>query len=299
MLIPKVKTTPVKIGNKMVGEEYPCFMVAEIGINHNGDLEIAKKLIDIASEVNCDAVKFQKRTIDIVYSQEEMEKPRESPFGSTNGDLKRALEFGLKEYKEIDEYCKKKNILWFASCWDEESVDFIDQFNPPCYKIASASLIDDSLLRHIRTKTKPVILSTGMSTSHQVSHAVKVLGRENLIILHTVSTYPATDEELNLGVINTLRKKFPTTPIGYSGHEKGVAPSTFTVAMGACLIERHVTLDRTMWGTDQAASLEPKGLEMLIRDIKKFELAKGSGIKGVLESELPIIQKLRRRYLSG
>jgi N-acetylneuraminate synthase len=283
----------VKIGNKVVGDGQSVFIIAEIGINHNGDVEIAKKLIDVASEAGCDAVKFQKRTIDIVYSKKELERPRENPFGNTNGDLKRGLEFGEKEYSIIDNYCKNKNILWFASCWDEKSVDFIDQYNPPCYKIASASLTDDNLLKHTKSKGKPIILSTGLSTIDEIKHAIDILGEENLIILHCTSTYPSALNELNLKVINNYKKRF-NCPIGYSGHEVGVTPSIMAAVMGACMIERHITLDRAMWGSDQAASLEPNGLRKLVRDIKQSPIVSGDGIKRVYESEVPIKTKLRR-----
>lgn len=188
----------LKIGNSIVGDNHPCYVIAEIGINHNGDMDITKKLIDVAAEAGCNAVKFQKRTVEIVYSAEELARPRESPFGTTNGDLKYALEFRQEEYKEIDRYCKTKNIAWFASCWDEPSIEFIDQFNPPCFKIASASLTDDNLLRHTRSKGKPILLSTGMTTLEQIDHAVDVLGKNDLVILHACSTYPAYYEELNL-----------------------------------------------------------------------------------------------------
>src|SRR3989338_3534748 len=208
----------VRIGNKLVGLGQPCFIICEIGINHNGSLELAKKLIDMAVAAGCDAVKFQKRTIDVVYTPEELAKPRENPFGPTNGDLKRGLEFDEKNYKIIDAICKENEILWFASCWDEESVDFIDKFNVPCYKIASASLTDDNLLRHTRSKGKPIFLSTGMSTLEQIDHAVDVLGKKDLAILHCASTYPAKLDELNLNVINMMRQRYDV-PIGYSGHE--------------------------------------------------------------------------------
>ena len=284
----------VKIGNKTVGEGCPFFVVAEIGINHNGSLEYAKELISLAAEANCDAVKFQKRTIDVVYSPEELARPRENPFGDTNGDLKRGLEFGEKEFKEIDQYCKEKEIIWFASCWDEGSVDFIEQFDPPCYKIASASLTDDDLLHYHRKLGKPIILSTGMSTLEQIDHAVEILGQEDLIILHSTSTYPARPEELNLNVIKTLKEKYPL-PIGYSGHEVGL-PTTFAAAvLGACMIERHFTKDRAMWGSDQAASLEVPGFRRLVADLRELEVALGNGNKKVYDSELPIIEKLRRK----
>ncbi|MDD5681501.1 MAG: N-acetylneuraminate synthase family protein, partial [Candidatus Omnitrophica bacterium] len=208
----------IKLGSKVIGDDHPCYVIAEIGINHNGSLDIAKKLIDAAHEAGCDAVKFQKRTVEVVYTADELAKPRENPFGPTNGDLKRGLEFGLKEYKEIDAYCRSKGIAWFASCWDEKSVDFIDQFNPPCYKIASASLTDSSLLKYHRAKGRPIILSTGMSDMKMIEDAVKILGAEDLLIMHCTSTYPSKPEELNLLGITTLRGKYDV-PIGYSGHE--------------------------------------------------------------------------------
>lgn len=284
----------VKIGNTLVGDGHPCFIIAEIGINHNGDTNIAKKLIDLAVFAGCNAVKFQKRTIDIVYTAEELAKPRENPFGETNGDLKYGLEFGLKEYKEFDRYCREKNIIWFASCWDEGSVDFIDQFNVPCFKIASPSMTDDTLLLYTKAKGKPIIMSTGMSTLEQIDHAVEILGKENLIILHTTSTYPAYYAELNLSVISALKKRYGV-PIGYSGHETGIASSTAAVALGACVVERHITLDRSMWGSDQAASLGPNGVIKMISEIRLVETAMGDGVKRVIEREEPIIKKLRRK----
>lgn len=289
---------PIRIGSIMVGDANPCFIVAEIGINHNGDLEIAKKLIDTASAAGCNAVKFQKRTVDVVYTREELDKPRESPFGETNGDLKHGLEFGLDEYREIDSYCKENDILWFASCWDEKSVDFIDQFRVPCYKLASASITDDNLLHHTRSKGRPIILSTGMSTLEQIDHAVEVLGKNDLIILHSCSTYPADYEELNLRVIPVLKERY-NIPVGYSGHETGIPSTVAAVALGACMVERHLTLDRSMWGSDQAASLEPNGITRLARDIRLIETAMGDGIKRVIEREVPIMKKLRRIDTKG
>lgn len=283
----------ITIGNYKIGDEQPCFIIAEIGINHNGSVELAKKMIDIAVTTGCDAVKFQKRTVDIVYTKEELASERKSVFGNTNGDLKRGLEFGEKEYKEIDEYCKEKGIIWFASCWDENSVDFIEQFNPPCYKIASACLTDDNLLRYTKAKGKPIILSTGMSTMEEIKHAVSILGEENLVILHCTSTYPSNADEMNLRVIENFRKEF-SCPIGYSGHERGITPSVLAVAMGACVVERHITTDRTNWGSDQAASLETAGLYHMVRDIRQTPILLGDGKKIVYPRELPIIDKLRR-----
>lgn len=283
----------VKIADKLVGDKQPCFIIAEIGINHNGSVEMAKKLIDIAVTTGCDAVKFQKRTVDIVYTKEELAKPRDSVFGKTNGDLKRGLEFGLKEYREIDKYCKKKGIIWFASCWDEKSVDFMEKFNVPCYKIASATLTDDKLLKYIRSKGKPILLSTGMSTMDEIRHAVKILGKKDLIIYHCTSTYPSNSDEINLRAIQTLKEEFKC-PIGYSGHERGITPSILAAAMGACSVERHITTDRTNWGSDQAASLEITGLHLMIRDIRQVPQLLGNGKKVVYKRELPIIEKLRR-----
>jgi N-acetylneuraminate synthase len=286
-------TRTVRIGDCVVGDGQPCFMVAEIGINHNGTLEIANKLIDAAALGGCNAVKFQKRTVDVVYSPEELAKSRESPFGSTNGDLKRGLELGQADYGEIDRYCRSKRILWYASCWDEDAVDFIEQFDPPCYKIASASLTDDHLLCHHRRYGRPIVLSTGMSTAEQIDHAVDVLGTDDLIILHCTSTYPSQVEELNLAAIQTLRERYGV-PVGYSGHEVGLATSIAAAALGASMVERHITLDRAMWGSDQAASVEPQGIWRLVKDIRGVEKARGDGVKRVWPSEMPIMQKLRR-----
>ena len=283
----------VRIGSKTVGSGRPCYVVAEIGINHNGDIDLAKKLINVAIGADCDAVKFQKRTIDVVYTPEELAKPRESPFGNTNGDLKRGLEFGREEFEELDRYCREVKIDWFASCWDEASVDFIAQFQVPCFKIASASITDDNLLRHTRAVGKPIILSTGMSTIEQVDRAVDVLGKKDLVILHACSTYPAYYEELNLKVIDVLRDRCGV-PVGYSGHETGLPSSVAAATLGACIVERHITLDRSMWGSDHAASLEPNGITRLVRDIRLIEKSMGDGVKRVLEREQPIIKKLRR-----
>lgn len=283
----------VQIGSKLVGPGQPCYVIAEIGINHNGDMDIAKRLISVAVGAGCNAVKFQKRTIDVVYTAAELAKPRESPFGNTNGDLKRGLEFGLEEYKEIDRYCREVKIPWFASAWDEASVDFVAQFDVPCFKIASASLTDDNLLRHTRATGKPILLSTGMSTIEQIDRAITVLGKNDLILLQACSTYPAYYEELNLKAIDTLVDRY-NLPVGYSGHETGLPASIAAVAMGACVLERHITLDRAMWGSDQAASLEPNGITQLVRYIRIVEKSMGDGVKRVLEREQPVIQKLRR-----
>jgi N-acetylneuraminate synthase len=283
----------VKIGNTFVGDGAPCYVVGEIGINHNGDLGIAQRLVDAARLSGCQAVKFQKRTVNVVYTADELAKPRENPFGPTNGDLKRGLEFGMDQYKTIGDYSTAKGIAWFASCWDEASVDFMERFAPPCYKIASASLTDDNLLRHHRKTGRPIIMSTGMSTIEQVDHAVEVLGTKDLVILHTTSTYPSKTEDLNLRMIPVLRQRYGV-PVGYSGHEVGLATSYAAVALGACMLERHITLDRAMWGSDQAASIEPQGLMKLVRDIRSIETSLGDGVKKVLADEIPIQKKLRR-----
>ena len=283
----------VKIADKLIGDNYPCFVIAEIGINHNGSVELAKKMIDIAVTTGCDAVKFQKRTVDVVYSKEELAKERKSVFGNTNGDLKRGLEVDYEQYKEIDEYCKAKKIMWFASCWDEQSVDFMEQFDIPCYKIASACLTDDNLLKYTKSKGKPILISTGMSTMEQIEHAVDILGEDNLIIYHCTSTYPSDSFEMNLKVIPEFKKHF-NCPIGYSGHERGISPSVIAVVLGANSVERHITTDRTNWGSDQAASLETSGLYHMVRDIRQVPEILGDGIKVVYPREIPIIEKLRR-----
>ncbi|HEY6802551.1 MAG TPA: N-acetylneuraminate synthase family protein [Pyrinomonadaceae bacterium] len=283
----------IKIGNRVVGEGQPAFIVAEIGINHNGDLDQAKQLIRCAVNAGCDAVKFQKRTVDVVYSPAELAQPRESPYGQTNGDLKRGLEFGLEEYAEINRLCADLGILWFASCWDEASVDFMEQFDPPCYKIASACLTHDNLLRHHKNKRRPIFLSTGMSTLEEIDKAVEILDSDNLALMHCTSSYPCKPEELNLKLIPKLRERY-NLPIGYSGHEVGLYTTLAAVVLGACAVERHLTLDRAMWGSDQAASIEPHGLARLVKDIRAVESAMGDGVKRVYTSEIPSMKKLRR-----
>jgi len=283
----------VKIQNRMVGEGHPVFIIAEIGINHNGDIKIAKKLIEIAAAAGCDAVKFQKRTTDLVYSKEELEKPRESPWGTTVRQQKERLEFSVEQYAEVSKFCKEQEILWFASCWDTKSIDDIDSLNPPCYKIASASLTDDELLKATRAKGKPILLSTGMSTMEEIGHAVEVLGKRDLIIMHCTSSYPAKPEELNLRLIPQLREWYGI-PIGYSGHEVGILPSVIAAQLGACVVERHITLDRAMYGSDQAASIEPPGLVRLVRDIRMLGIMMGDGEKKVYETEVSMLKKLRK-----
>jgi len=290
---PAEPVSSVTIGGRPIGDDHPCYVIAEIGINHNGDVDLAKRLVSVAVAAGCDAVKFQKRTVEVVYSTEELAKPRESPFGATNGDLKRGLEFDYDEYQEIDAFCRASKIPWFASCWDEQSVDFIERFAPICYKIASASLTDDQLLRHTRATGRPLILSTGMSTLAQIDHAIDVLGTDNLVLLHACSTYPAYYEELNLRAIPVMRERYGL-PVGYSGHETGIASTVAAAALGACCVERHITMDRSMWGSDHAASLEPNGITRIVRDIRLVEKSMGDGVKRVYEREQPIIKKLRR-----
>jgi N-acetylneuraminate synthase len=289
-----IMSREIMLANRNIGDGYPTFIVAEIGINHNGSLEIAKRLIDIAVRVGVDAVKFQKRTPELCVPLDAQNHMRETPWGYISYlDYRNKVEFGLNEYREIDRYCRQKGIPWFASVWDEPSVDFLRQFNTFCYKIPSASLTDKSLLRHARETGMPIILSTGMSTMQQIKSAVKELGEENLLITHATSTYPCDPAELNLKMIHTLVETF-SCPIGYSGHEVGLIPTVVAVSMGACLVERHITLDRAMWGSDQAASVEPGGMERLVKYIRVTEQALGDGIKRVYDSEVPSLRKLRR-----
>lgn len=287
--------TSVNVGHASIGFNEPTYLIAEIGINHNGSLENALQLIRNAKVAGFNAVKFQKRTVDIVYSEIELAQERASVFGSTNGDLKRGLEFGFSEYATIDQYCKELGIDWFASPWDLSSVDFLEQFDIPVYKIASASMTDVELLKRVKKTEKPLIVSTGMSTLAQVKRMVDIVGTENLVLMHTVSTYPAKDETLNLRAIETLQTSFPGVPVGYSGHEVGLLPSLIAVAKyGAVCIERHITLDRSLWGSDQAASIELEGMVRLVRDIRKIPKLLGDGAKHILDDELPIMKKLRR-----
>ena len=285
----------VKVGSKLVSEISPTYMIAEIGINHNGDLEIAKKLIDEAVKAGFDAVKFQKRTVKIVFTPEELARPRDSVFGNTNGDLKFGLEFDRSDFIEMDKYCKKSGIDWFASPWDNESLEFLQVFDVVAHKVASACLTDKELLKGMKATGKPVFLSTGMSNLDQIKTAVGLLDPENTILMHAVSVYPAKQEQLHLSWIADLKKNFPNYPIGYSGHEAGVMPSVIAVAKyGAVCVERHITLDRAMWGSDQSASLEPEGMERVVKYIRSIPIVSGGGNKQVLSEEVPILEKLRR-----
>lgn len=285
----------VIIGGHKLGDGHPVHIVAEIGINHNGSVENAKKLIDAAVHSGCDAVKFQKRTPELAVPPDQRDKMRQTPWGYISYmEYRYKVEFEQAEYTEIDRYCKEKGIIWYASCWDEPAVDFMEQFNPPCYKIASASLTDHNLLLHMKATGRPLVLSTGMSSMAQIHESVKLLGTDNLVLLHATSTYPCEPQELNLKMITTLRQTFDC-PIGYSGHEVGLPTTVAAVALGACFVERHITLDRAMWGTDQAASVEPSGFERLVKYIRVVESSIGDGVKQVYDSEVPIMQKLRRK----
>lgn len=288
-------TREIKIGNKRVGDGHPAYVIAEIGINHNGDLEITKQMIDAAVHAGADAVKFQKRTPEICTPPDQQKQMRETPWGYiTYLDYRYKVEFGEEQYREIDRYCREKGIAWMVSVWDEPSVDFMEKFDTPAYKIPSASLTDHSLLKYVRKTGKPIIVSSGMSTMEQIQRGVEVVGAEDLVIMHCTSTYPCEPEELNLRMIETLRHEFPNNPIGYSGHEVGLVPSAVAVAFGACMVERHLTLDRAMWGSDQAASVEPGGFERLVKYIRVTEASLGDGVKKVYESEQGSMKKLRR-----
>lgn len=288
-------TREIKIGNKPVGDGHPAYVIAEIGINHNGDLGIAKQMIDAAVHAGADAVKFQKRTPEVATPPDQQKQMRETPWGYiTYLDYRYKVEFNYDQYCEIDKHCKEKGIAWMVSVWDEPSVDFMEKFDTPAYKIPSASLTDARLIRKARATGRPLILSSGMSTMEQIHKGVEVSGSENLALMHCTSTYPCEPEELNLKMVETLRREFPTLPIGYSGHEVGLVPSAVAVALGACMVERHLTLDRAMWGSDQAASVEPGGFERLVKYIRVTEAALGDGIKKVYESEKGSMKKLRR-----
>jgi N-acetylneuraminate synthase len=288
-------TRETKIGNRMVGDGQPAYIIAEIGINHNGDLNIAKQMIDAAVHAGVDAVKFQKRTPEIATPPDQQTQMRETPWGYiTYLEYRHKVEFNEEQYCEIEKYCKEKGIAWLASVWDEPSVEFMEKFDTPAYKIPSASLTDFGLIRKARATGKPLILSSGMSTMEQIRKAVNVAGEKDLALMHCTSTYPCEPEELNLKMIETLRREFPNLPIGYSGHEVGLVPTAVAVALGACMVERHLTLNRAMWGSDQAASVEPWGFETLVKYIRVSQVALGDGVKKVYASEQPSLQRLRR-----
>jgi N-acetylneuraminate synthase len=285
----------IKLGDRMVGEGHPVYVIAEIGINHNGDLELAKQMIDAAVHAGVDAVKFQKRTPEVATPPDQQNQMRETPWGYiTYLEYRHKIEFQEKQYQEINRHCNDKGIPWMVSVWDEPSVDFMENFDTPAYKIPSAALTDHSLLRYVRKTGKPMIISTGMSTLEQIHKSVKVIGSENLVLMHCTSTYPCEPEELNLKMVETLQREFPAIPIGYSGHEVGLVPSAIAVALGACMVERHLTLDRAMWGSDQAASVEPSGFERLVKYVRVSEASLGDGVKRVYPSEKSSMKKLRR-----
>jgi N-acetylneuraminate synthase len=283
------------IGGAPVGRGQPVFVIAEIGINHNGSLEICEKLIEGAVKAGCNAVKFQKRTPELCVPLDQWSVMRDTPWGRMSYiDYKRKIEFGLEEYTHVDRICRRLGVPWFASAWDIPSIEFMELFNPPCYKAASASITDLELLRAMRRTGRPLILSTGMSTLDEIDAAVSAVGQDDLLIAHATSTYPCPVEELNLRMINTLERAYPNCPIGYSGHETGLAPTWAAVALGATFIERHITLDRAMWGSDHAASVELSGLSRLVSQIRDVERAVGDGVKRVYPSEEAIKKKLRR-----
>lgn len=284
-----------RIGSRAVGAGAPVFVIAEIGINHNGSLGLAKRLIDGAVLAGADAVKFQKRTPEKCVPRDQWAVERETPWGRmTYIEYRRRVELGARDYAEIDRHCRERGMLWFASCWDEEAVDFIEQFDPPCYKAASACLTDLPLLQKMRSTGRPLIVSTGMSTSGEIAAAVAAVGRRELLIAHSTSSYPCPPQHLNLKMIETLRADYPECPIGYSGHEVGLAPTWAAVSLGATFVERHITLDRAMWGSDQAASVEIGGLMRLVANIRDIERSLGDGIKRVYDDELASRKKLRR-----
>ena len=284
----------VRVGDRLVGPGEPVYVIAEIGINHNGEVETAKRLIDAARFSGCDAVKFQKRTPEICTPKDQWDIERDTPWGRmTYIDYRHRIELSQDDYDTIDRYCQEVGIDWFASCWDEPSVDFLARYEPPAFKFASASLTDDALLTYTAEVGPPVIASTGMSTMAQIDHAMSLLPEDRTLLAHSTSTYPCPPEELNLRMIRTLSERFGF-PIGYSGHEVGLQTTVAAVAMGARFVERHITLDRAMWGSDQAASVEPMGLFRLVRDIRVVEQALGDGVKRVYDSELGPMKKLRR-----
>jgi len=270
-------------------------VIAEIGINHNGDMDICKKLIDVAVDSGADCVKFQKRDINKVYTQEFLDSPRESPWGTTQRSQKLGLEFSLEQYQEIEDYCKEKNIEWFASAWDVDSQKFLRQFNLKYNKVASAMIVHTELLKEIASEGLHTFISTGMTTYEQIQAAIDIFNDYNcpFELMHTVSTYPMKDEDANLKMIKTLREKFNCN-VGYSGHEVGLAVSYAAAALGITSLERHITLDRSMYGSDQAASVEPAGFKQLIGAVRKIEVAMGDGVKRFYEAEVPIAESLRQ-----
>ncbi len=285
----------VSIGGVAIGENEPVYVIAEIGLNHNGDVELAKRLIDVAADAGAQAVKFQKRTPAISTPEHMKNTPRETPWGTmTYLEYRYRVEFDREQYIEIGDYATLRGLSWFASPWDEVAVDFLEDLQVVAHKVASASVTDIALLEALAATGKPIILSTGMSTLEQIDRAVEVLGTDNLVILHATSTYPLPPEEANLRMITSLRERYRGVPVGYSGHERGLQISLGAVALGAVAVERHITLDRTMWGSDHAASLEPVGFDHLVRDIRVLGEAMGDGVKRIYPGELAPLAKLRR-----
>lgn len=292
---PKQPSAKVRIGDRLVGDGEPVYTIAEIGINHNGSVDVAKKMIDGAAAAGCDAVKFQKRTPEKCVPRDQWDIERDTPWGRmTYMAYRHKVEFGKDEYQEIDAHCRALGIHWFASCWDEDAVAFMEQFEPVCYKVASASVTDHTLLAALRATQRPIILSTGMSTMEEIDRAVNAIDRDKLLVCHAVSLYPCDVRDLNLKMITTLKGLYPEVPIGYSGHETGLVPTFAAIALGATFIERHITLDRAMWGSDQAASVEISGLNRLMAGVRDIEACLGDGVKKVLDGELKQAKKLRR-----
>ncbi len=284
----------VRISDRIIGAGHPVYVIAEVGINHNGELYIAKRMLDEAKRTGADCVKFQKRTPEICVPRDQWARRRETPWGEMSYiEYKQRIEFGEADYADIDRHCRQLGLDWTASCWDIPSVEFINRFDPPFYKMASASLTDLELLGAVKRTGKPVMISTGMSTIDEIDAAVDFLGEEGLMIAHSTSAYPCDPSELNLSMIATLRERYPKAVIGYSGHETGLTTTVAAVTLGANFVERHFTLDRAMWGTDHAASVEPVGMERLVRDIRTVEKGLGDGIKRVYDSELEPRRRLR------
>ena len=286
----------IALGSRLVGDGHPVYIIGEIGINHNGSVDIAKLMIDGAAAAGADCVKFQKRTPELCVPRDQWEIERDTPWGRmTYIDYRYRVEFDAEDYAEIDAHCKAKGIDWTVSCWDEEAVQFIERhFDVPFFKAASASLTDLDLLKAMQATGRPLMISSGMSTMEEIAAGISALDQKNLLVAHSTSAYPCPVDELNLRMIRTLRGLHPGLVIGYSGHETGLATTYATVALGAAFIERHITLDRAMWGTDQAASVEMGGLSRLVKDVRDIEQAPGDGVKRVYDSELKSRAKLRR-----
>ena len=284
----------ISVGQNQIGPDSDIFFIGEIGINHNGSMELAKQIIDMAVFCSVDAVKFQKRTPELSVPERMRDRIRETPWGEmTYLEYKQRIEFGKNEYDEIDRYCRKQGILWTASPWDLPSLEFIESYDVPFHKVPSALLTHREMLERLAELGKPIFLSTGMSTHEEISRAMEVLKGCQLVLFHCNSSYPSRDDELNLDCIPTLQELYPDTIVGYSGHEQGISPSLVAATLGAGVIERHITTDRALWGTDQGASIDFSGLRRLVRDLKKLPLWRGDGIKRVTESEALVREKLR------